>query len=101
MIKFFLLIFSFRIIFRLLSFALLGFVLYVVYIYFKNDGDIAEIKDIIVGYWLQFTEWIEKALTYHLEEPTIESDHYPASEMFNKKEDQSSSLLIHIKNALC
>lgn len=84
--RFILELLSLRILFKFIFFIIGIFVIYALYMFVENSGDISELKDYIKGAVDGAIRWLSKVLTFHLDREEIRTD--------------DSSALLNIKNTI-
>lgn len=84
--RFILELLSLRILFKFIFFIIGIFVIYALYMFVENSGDISELKDYIKGAVDGAIIWLSKVLTFHLDREEIRTD--------------DSSALLNIKNTI-
>lgn len=84
--RFILELLSLRILFKFIFFIIGIFVIYALYMFIENSGDISELKDYIKGAVDEAIRWLSKVLTFHLDREEIRTD--------------DSSALLNIKNTI-
>lgn len=84
--RFILELLSLRILFKFIFFIIGIFVIYALYMFVENSGDISELKNYIKGAVDGAIRWLSKVLTFHLDREEIRTD--------------DSSALLNIKNTI-
>ena len=84
--RFILELLSLRILFKFIFFIIGIFVIYALYMFVENSGDISELKDYIKGAVDGAIRWLSKVLTFHLDREEMRTD--------------DSSALLNIKNTI-
>ena len=84
--RFILELISLRVLFKFIFFVIGIFVIYALYMFVENSGDISELKNYIKGAIEGAIKWLSKVLTFYLDKEEIKTD--------------DSSALLDIKNTI-
>lgn len=94
MFRYLLVLFSLRMLFKLIFFVIGIFVIYSIYLFVVSGSDISEFKNYIIKAFNEAIEWLSSVLTFHIENK-------PQSETLTNIKDSAEFTLYYFKNILC